>query len=138
MQLFAGELFLDDTSRLDSRSQHVLLGGEVFRLADSVHFVEVAEKTNKQKKRKPSGAVYTQTAAPPSSFSSSQGDSLAGRVVQLVLSSSVEGGLHAGVLPQLLDDVGQLGGHRAFLDGVRQVLQLLGVLLRDGRRQKKR
>lgn len=29
VQLFAGELFFNDTSCLDSRSQHVLLSGEV-------------------------------------------------------------------------------------------------------------
>lgn len=43
VQLFAGELFFDDTSCFDSRSQHILLGWEVFRFADSVHFVEVAD-----------------------------------------------------------------------------------------------
>lgn len=43
MQLFAGELFFDDAGGFDSRSQHVLLGGHVVRLADSLHFVEVAE-----------------------------------------------------------------------------------------------
>lgn len=42
VQLFAGELFFNDTSCLDSRSQHVLLSGEIVRLADSVHFAEVA------------------------------------------------------------------------------------------------
>lgn len=43
VQLFAGELFFNDTSCFDSRSQHVLLSGEVFWLADSVHFIEVAD-----------------------------------------------------------------------------------------------
>lgn len=43
VQLFAGELFFNDTSCFDSRSQHVLLSGEVVWLADSVHFIEVAE-----------------------------------------------------------------------------------------------
>ena len=45
-------------------------------------------------------------------------DSLASRVVQLELSSSLKAGLHAGVSPQLLDDVSQLRGHRAFFNGV--------------------
>lgn len=48
MQLFAGELFFDDTGGFDSRSQHILLGGHVVRLADSVHFVEVAEDGRKR------------------------------------------------------------------------------------------
>lgn len=56
-------------------------------------------------------------------------DSLASGVVQLVLSSSLVGGLHTRVLPQLLDDIGQLRGHRSFFDGVWQVLQLLCVFL---------
>lgn len=43
VQLFAGELFFDDTGCFDSRSQHILLSGEVFWLADSLHFVEVAD-----------------------------------------------------------------------------------------------
>lgn len=45
-------------------------------------------------------------------------DSLASRVVQLVLSSSVEAALHTRVFPQLLDNISQLRGHCAFLDGV--------------------
>lgn len=56
-------------------------------------------------------------------------DSLSSRVVKLELSSSLEGGLHASVFPQLLDDLAQLGRHCAFLNGVRQVLQLLSILL---------
>lgn len=56
-------------------------------------------------------------------------DSLASRVVQLVLSSSVKGGLHTRICPQLLDDISQLRGHCAFLNGVWQVLQLLCILL---------
>lgn len=49
VQLFAGELFFDDTSCFDSRSQHILLGGEVVWLADSLHFIEVADngRTNR-------------------------------------------------------------------------------------------
>lgn len=42
VELFATELFLNDTSGLDSRSQHILFGGEVVRFANSVHFVQVA------------------------------------------------------------------------------------------------
>ena len=42
MQLFAGELLLDDTGCLDSRTQHVLLIGQVIRLCDSVQFSKVA------------------------------------------------------------------------------------------------
>lgn len=43
VQLFAGELFFNDTGGFDSRSQHILLSGEVVWVADSVHFIEVAE-----------------------------------------------------------------------------------------------
>lgn len=42
MQLTAGELFFNDTSGFDSRSQHVLFSGHVVELADSVQFVEIA------------------------------------------------------------------------------------------------
>jgi len=42
MELFAAELFLNDTSSLDSRSQHILLSREVVGFADSVHFGQVA------------------------------------------------------------------------------------------------
>lgn len=54
---------------------------------------------------------------------------LASRVVQLELSSSVEGGLQASVFPQLHDDISQLGRHCSFFNGVRQILQLLCILL---------
>lgn len=43
VQLFAGELFFNDTSRFDSRSQHILLSRHVVWLADSLQFIEVAE-----------------------------------------------------------------------------------------------
>lgn len=55
--------------------------------------------------------------------------SLASGVVELVFSSPIIGRLHTSILPQLLDDICQLVGHGAFLDGVCQVLQLLGILL---------
>lgn len=60
---------------------------------------------------------------------SSRSDSLASRVVQLVLGGSLEGALHARVFPQLLDDISQFSRHRTFLNGVCQVLQLLCILL---------
>ena len=193
VQLFAGELFFDDTGGFDSRSQHVLLGGHVVRLADPLHFIEVAaggkERGQQWVSARTGGAISSGstpyhngqthpavsggkcTAAAfnfdPSSvpclalntifwlFNDNEHfsvncdpaedifprdwplwhsiapgrDSLSSRVVQLELSRSVEGGLHAGVFPQLLDDIAQLLRHCAFLDGVRQVLQLLSVLL---------
>lgn len=46
MELFAGEIFLNDTSSLDSRSQHILLSREVVGFADSVHFAQVAVEDN--------------------------------------------------------------------------------------------
>lgn len=48
MQLFAGELFFDDTGGFDSRPQHILLGGHVVRLANSLHFIEVAENGRRE------------------------------------------------------------------------------------------
>lgn len=43
VQLFAGELFFNDTSCFDSRSQYILLSGKVVWLANSVHFIQVAD-----------------------------------------------------------------------------------------------
>lgn len=58
--------------------------------------------------------------------------SLRGRVVELVLGGAVEARLHPRVLPQLLDAVDQLGGHRPLLDGVGQVEELPPIVLQEG------
>lgn len=51
------------------------------------------------------------------------------RVVELVLRSPVEAGLHATILPQLPNDLHQLGRHGPLLDGVGQVVELSSVIL---------
>lgn len=55
VQLFAGELFFDDSGGFDSRSQHILLGGHVVWLADSLHFIEVAEGGRGQRSGRAAG-----------------------------------------------------------------------------------
>lgn len=51
------------------------------------------------------------------------------RVIELVLCSSGEAGLHPSILPQLPDDLHQLRRHGALLSGVSQVVELSSVLL---------
>lgn len=58
--------------------------------------------------------------------------SLRGRVVELILSSTVKTRLNPPILPQLLDAGDQLGGHRALLDGVCQVEEQPAFILQEG------
>lgn len=141
VQLFAGELFFNDTSCFDSRSQYILLSRKIVRLTDSVHFIEVADggRTNRNSNHASDmkSSLYINTKLPLRFYIVSvpvaDMDSLASRVVQLVLSSSLKGGLHTRIFPQLLDDISQLRRHCTFLDGVWQVLQLLCILLQKNR-----
>jgi len=41
MQVFEGEMCLDDAGGLDSRSQHVLLRGNIVRLRDTIQRVQI-------------------------------------------------------------------------------------------------
>lgn len=59
-------------------------------------------------------------AEPPQIINSADGalgvcDSLCCRVVELILAGAAEAGLHTSVLPEPLDDTGQLGCHEALL-----------------------
>lgn len=56
-------------------------------------------------------------------------DSLSGRVVELVLPGATEAGLDSSVLPQPLDDAGQLARHEPLLSRPRQHKQLPRIVL---------
>lgn len=58
-------------------------------------------------------------------------DSLCRGVVELVFPGAAEAGLNAAVLPQPLDDAGQLARHEAFLGRAGQHKQLPRVVLQD-------
>lgn len=55
--------------------------------------------------------------------------SLCSRVVELVLSRSIEAGLNSSIAPQPLDHAGQLCGHHPFVCWTRQGEQLASVIL---------
>lgn len=64
-------------------------------------------------------------------------DSLCRRVVELVFPGAAEAGLNAAVLPQPLDDAGQLARHEAFLRRAGQHKQLPRVVLKTKKPKKK-
>lgn len=117
VEVFEGKLGLDDTGGLYSGSQHVLLSGHITGLDQSLQVIQVAVERSNAGIHAWSGGL--QELHPL----------LSSRVVELVLGGPVKARLDARVFPQAQDDVRQLFGHGALLDGVCKMHELPGVVL---------
>lgn len=129
VEVLEGELRLNDARGLDTRAQHVLLSGHIARGYQALQVGEVAAGDPGVWVGLGGGGV-TGPCPHPRALPVR---SLASGVVELVLRGAIETGLNTRVLPQSLDDVRHLFGHRALFDGVCHVHQLPGIVLGSGR-----
>lgn len=113
MKILESEVSLHDTSSFDSGSQHVLLGGDVGAAGYPVQVVQVTVGGARSRHKTRFSREWTGSVV--SVHVLERRDSLSGRVVELVLSGATETGLDSSVLPQPLDDPGQLARHEPLL-----------------------
>lgn len=102
MKILESKVCFHNSSSFDSGPQHILLGGDIGPVGYPLQVIQVALGGE-------SSSVQTDACRPQDP----RANSLCCRVVELVLPGAAEASLNPLVVPEPLDDPGQLPRHEA-------------------------